>query len=267
MTVQKNMTDAKIYAVPCYGGGEGLRAPALAVFRIDRPAAERIIRLAQLVTANDIHKIERYDYRVAWLEHDPRVDPDTDEVTEIEPAALRWQDKDLMSSEDDCLNVFGRSFLFSCDRRSCDDRVETAEQDIAELALHFGLPWDFGGPAGYLRVRFANGEDPQFPASDWRYETSNGDTRLGYWDWLAGRYEAMGLALPAGAIGPAEQAADWTERLKGHGVDSQALAAAVRDLKGAEAEQIIAAGLAAEVRYLVEAGCGAAVETIVNSYA
>lgn len=26
-------------------------------------------------------------------------------------------------------------------------------------------------------------EYPEFPSSDWKYEVSNGDTRLGYWDW------------------------------------------------------------------------------------
>ena len=25
------------------------------------------------------------------------------------------------------------------------------------------------------------------PSDDWRYETNNGDTRLGYWEWVANR--------------------------------------------------------------------------------
>ncbi len=25
---------------------------------------------------------------------------------------------------------------------------------------------------------------PEFPSKDWAYEVSNGDTRLGYWDWV-----------------------------------------------------------------------------------
>lgn len=28
-------------------------------------------------------------------------------------------------------------------------------------------------------------EHPEHPASDWQYEVANGDTRLGYWDWLS----------------------------------------------------------------------------------
>jgi len=30
-------------------------------------------------------------------------------------------------------------------------------------------------------------EHPEHPVSDWQYEVSNGDTRLGYWDWLVER--------------------------------------------------------------------------------
>ncbi len=29
------------------------------------------------------------------------------------------------------------------------------------------------------------GEDPEFPVADWQYEVSNGDTRMGYWEWVA----------------------------------------------------------------------------------
>ena len=28
------------------------------------------------------------------------------------------------------------------------------------------------------------GEHPKYPSSDWKYEVSNGDTRLGYWEWV-----------------------------------------------------------------------------------
>jgi len=27
------------------------------------------------------------------------------------------------------------------------------------------------------------GEDPEWPAQDWRYEVACGDTRRGYWEW------------------------------------------------------------------------------------
>lgn len=37
-------------------------------------------------------------------------------------------------------------------------------------------------------LRAAHGtwaEYPKFPLKDWYYEVANGDTRLGYWDWVA----------------------------------------------------------------------------------
>lgn len=34
------------------------------------------------------------------------------------------------------------------------------------------------------------GEHPEHPLSDWRYEVQNGDTRLGYWEWVAARLVA-----------------------------------------------------------------------------
>lgn len=31
------------------------------------------------------------------------------------------------------------------------------------------------------------GEHPDHPVEDWQYEVRNGDTRLGYWQWVAAR--------------------------------------------------------------------------------
>jgi hypothetical protein len=28
------------------------------------------------------------------------------------------------------------------------------------------------------------GKHPRWPVEDWQYEVANGDTRLGYWDWV-----------------------------------------------------------------------------------
>jgi len=30
-------------------------------------------------------------------------------------------------------------------------------------------------------------DDPDYPVADWQREVANGDTRLGYADWVAGR--------------------------------------------------------------------------------
>ena len=33
-------------------------------------------------------------------------------------------------------------------------------------------------------------EHPDFPVSDWQDEVTDGDTRLGYWEWVALRISA-----------------------------------------------------------------------------
>ena len=37
-----------------------------------------------------------------------------------------------------------------------------------------------------------NFADPQFPREDWQYEVQNGDTLLGYIDWVIGKLESLG---------------------------------------------------------------------------
>lgn len=34
------------------------------------------------------------------------------------------------------------------------------------------------------------GEHPDHPLDDWRYEVQNGDTRMGYWEWVMARLES-----------------------------------------------------------------------------
>ena len=41
----------------------------------------------------------------------------------------------------------------------------------------------FGRRANY----WADHQD--YPVSDWQYEVANGDTRLGYWDWVISHVE------------------------------------------------------------------------------
>ena len=34
------------------------------------------------------------------------------------------------------------------------------------------------------------GEHPDYALKDWKYEVANGDTRAGYWEWVAGAIQA-----------------------------------------------------------------------------
>jgi hypothetical protein len=43
-----------------------------------------------------------------------------------------------------------------------------------------------------LRATGAFGESiPAFPVEDWRNDVANGDTRMGYWEWVAAQLEAQ----------------------------------------------------------------------------
>src|SRR3954463_16315784 len=35
-------------------------------------------------------------------------------------------------------------------------------------------------------------DHPDYPSEDWKYEVENGDTRCGYWDWVAAKLEEAG---------------------------------------------------------------------------
>lgn len=40
--------------------------------------------------------------------------------------------------------------------------------------------------AAALQAKYGHwGEHPDHSASDWSFEVSNGDTRVGYWEWVA----------------------------------------------------------------------------------
>jgi hypothetical protein len=46
--------------------------------------------------------------------------------------------------------------------------------------------------AELLRLEYGTwGEHPDCRLSDWKYEVANGDTRLGYWEWVVVRLELL----------------------------------------------------------------------------
>lgn len=61
--------------------------PIKATFEIDAATATEIRKLAGIVTANGLHKVEKFDYRTVWLNEDgerQRVDADSLNVTDID---------------------------------------------------------------------------------------------------------------------------------------------------------------------------------------
>lgn len=136
------MNALKTYLAECSGSNEHASIPAVAAFEIDAAKAAEILKLAAVVTAHNLHKVEKFDYSPRWLKTDPS-DPDQDDcLAEDREDGEPTDDEDSdpeMRTECDCLNVSSDSFWFSCLIKHTDVEVTCANQPIRELAVHFGL--------------------------------------------------------------------------------------------------------------------------------
>jgi hypothetical protein len=104
--------------------------PSVVEFSIDEAAAAEIIRLAGIVTANGLYKIEKFDYRARYLKYDPEQDP--------EDAELAGEENEFRT-EVDVLNVSDTEFWFSAYIKHTDIEVLSEQQGIDDLANHFAL--------------------------------------------------------------------------------------------------------------------------------
>ena len=99
--------------------------PSVVKFSIDEAAAAEIIRLASIVTANGLYKIEKFDYRARYLKYDPEQDPEDAELA---------REENEFRTEADVLNVSDTEFWFSAYIRHTDIEVVSEQQRIDELA-------------------------------------------------------------------------------------------------------------------------------------
>jgi hypothetical protein len=104
--------------------------PAVVAFSIDRAGAVEIIRLAGIVKANGLYKIEKFDYRAQYLKYDPEQDP--------EEAQLAGEENEFRT-EADVLNVSDTEFWFSCYIKHTDIEILSEQQIIGDLAKHFAF--------------------------------------------------------------------------------------------------------------------------------
>ena len=104
--------------------------PSVVKFSIDEAAAAEIIRLAGIVTANGLYKIEKFDYRARYLKYDPEQDS--------EDAELAGEENEFRT-EADVLNVSDTEFWFSAYIKHTDIEVLSEQQGIDDLAKHFGF--------------------------------------------------------------------------------------------------------------------------------
>jgi hypothetical protein len=95
-----------------------------------------------------------------------------------------------------------RSYLIRIDitseasPRELDDAIREAAAEASRRMGDLGSEaiwtewWSVEILGGFGAELELEDEDPQHPVSDWRREVRNGDTRLGYREWLAHRREA-----------------------------------------------------------------------------
>lgn len=124
------MKEPKSYRTDVRVGSDYDEIPSVAVFSIQEETAQRIVRLASIVMANDLHKVSRFDYRTQWLKHDPEKSPE-----DAESAG----EENEVNTDADTLNVSATEFWFSASIKHADVGVLTERQSIADLAMHFEI--------------------------------------------------------------------------------------------------------------------------------
>jgi hypothetical protein len=104
--------------------------PTVVAFSINEADAAEIIRLAGIVRANGLYKIEKFDYRAQYLKYDPEEDP--------EEAKLAGEENEFRT-EADVLNVGDEEFWFSAYIKHTDIEILSEQQGINDLVQHFGF--------------------------------------------------------------------------------------------------------------------------------
>ena len=104
--------------------------PTVVAFSINEASAAEIIRLAGIVKANGLYKIEKFDYRAEYLKYDPEEDP--------EEAKLAGEENEFRT-EADVLNVSDEEFWFSAYIKHTDIEILSEQQSIDDLVQHFGF--------------------------------------------------------------------------------------------------------------------------------
>ena len=104
--------------------------PTVVAFSINEADAAELIRLAGIVKANGLYKIEKFDYRAQYLKYDPEQDP--------EEAKLAGEENEIRT-EADVLNVSDEEFWFSAYIKHTDIEILSEQQSIDDLVQHFGF--------------------------------------------------------------------------------------------------------------------------------
>ena len=122
------MEKSKTFRTEVRCGNDYNDIPTIVEFSIDEATAADIIRLAGIVSANGLYKIEKFDYRAKYLKYDPEQDP--------EEAKLAGENNEFRT-EVDLLNVGDREFWFSAYIKHTDIEILSEQQSIDDLVRHF----------------------------------------------------------------------------------------------------------------------------------
>ena len=114
VTAAAFMSQPKSYRVAVHGGDDLERAPRVAKFQVTEKYAREIVRLAALVTANDLHQVERFDGQADFMQFDPETDPDD---------AQEAGEENFIRTECDVLAVTKDEFFFEAYVRHTYDPV------------------------------------------------------------------------------------------------------------------------------------------------
>jgi len=124
---------SKTFISEVSGGGDFDTVPDKARFVITEGDAKEIIRLAGIVKDNEIYKIEKFDYRVAYFNLGGEDFEETEEVAQ----------REVVSTDCACLNVSDDEFWFTAFLKNTDIDIHTELFTIKELAEHFGLAFQY----------------------------------------------------------------------------------------------------------------------------
>jgi hypothetical protein len=125
------MDNSKTFRTEARCGNDNYNdVPTVVEFTIDEATAAEIIRFAAIVKANDLYKVERFDYRATYLKYDPEQDP--------EDAKLAGEENEFRT-EAEVLNVSDTEFWFSAYIKHTDIEILSEQQRIDDLVQHFSF--------------------------------------------------------------------------------------------------------------------------------
>ena len=124
------MQNEKIFRTEVTSTSDYGEIPAVVEFAIEVATAREIIRLAALVKAHGLNKVEKFDWRAQYFPH------------ETEGTLDERNDDDTVRTETELLNISDTHFWFSAYLKHTSIEIQSEWQCIGDLVAHFNLAPD-----------------------------------------------------------------------------------------------------------------------------